>query len=369
MGVATELQDQPRNGPASIRAGQDAVPAARDLPSLAQACSAPWEVGYLNLLRYLAARHPEMPPIGMATRPQQEPFRLGQQPSLVFAPREIAEVTQRHDGRTKIRLFGLGLIGPNGALPIHATEIAHDRKEHRKDTTLVDFLDIFHHRWMTLFYRAWAGSQAAAGLDRPAAESFSRYVGLLSGTDPGQVAGSPLAVHARLAAAAHHIREARNPDGLTRTLAHFFGFPVRMEEFILHWITLDPAERTYLGKPGAAATLGNGAISGEKVPDRQHKFRLVLGPLDMAQYLRLVPGGRDLPVLIEWVRSFVGFEYVWEIELHVRPEVMPVPRSALTGDSASRSGSRRRRTIVRLPAWCSNPSDTQSFEPSRATYL
>jgi type VI secretion system protein ImpH len=210
-------------------------------------------------------------------------------------------------------------------LPIHATEIAHDRKEHRKDTTLVDFLDIFQHRWMTLFYRAWASSQAAAGLDRPAAESFSRYVGLLSGTDPGEVAGSPLAVHARLAAAAHHIREARNPDGLTSTLAHFFGFRVRMEEFILHWMTLEPAERTYLGKPGPAATLGGGSISGEKVPDRQHKFRLVLGPLDMAQYLRLIPGGRDLPVLIEWVRSFVGFEYVWEIELRLKPRVAPPP--------------------------------------------
>jgi type VI secretion system protein ImpH len=72
--------------------------------------------------------------------------------------------------------------------------------------------------------------------------------------------------------------------------------------------------------------LGQGAIAGQSVPDRQSKFRLVIGPLSLNAYLRLTPAGTpqgsDLAALIEMVRAFIGFEYVWEVQLRVqRPEV------------------------------------------------
>ena len=66
---------------------------------------------------------------------------------------------------------------------------------------------------------------------------------------------------------------------------------------------------------------------GEVVPDRQSRFRLVMGPLDMEGYLRLTPqgapSGHDLPALIELVRAFVGFEYFWEVELLVSADAAP----------------------------------------------
>lgn len=92
----------------------------------------PWRFGFLSLLRRLGADS-RIPPIGHARRPQAEPFRLGQQPSLAFAPREIAEVAEI-DGRLRVKLFGLGMLGPNGALPIHVTEIVRDREESRRDS-------------------------------------------------------------------------------------------------------------------------------------------------------------------------------------------------------------------------------------------
>ena len=66
-----------------------------------------------------------------------------------------------------------------------------------------------------------------------------------------------------------------------------------------------------------------GALLGEAVPDRQHKFRLIIGPLNLQQYLNFTPKGRDLPVLVEWVRSFIGFEFEWEVELQVQPHSAP----------------------------------------------
>jgi len=295
---------------------------AATAPPGGYAGQAPWTLSFLGLLRHLSAQHSRLPPIGQAIRPSDEAFRAGQVAALTFAPREIAEVEQRQ-GRLRVQLYGLGMLGPNGALPIHLTEIVRERNEANRDSTTADFLDLFHHRAFTQFYHAWARSQATAGLDRRDDEVFSRYIGWLAGSETDEIASSSLPPHARLAASAHQVREARNPDGIEATLSHFFGVPVRLDEYVLHWVAIDPAEYCLLGNPGAPSVMGQGAMLGEMVPDRQQKFRLTIGPLKLQQYLNFTPNGRDLPTLVEWVRSFVGYEFVWEVELQVIPDSAP----------------------------------------------
>ncbi len=281
----------------------------------------PWRHGFLALLRRIGA-DPRIDRVGTARRPQAEPFRLGQQPSLAFAPREIASVGQT-GGRLKLRLFGLGMLGPNGPLPIHVTEIARDREESRRDATLVNFLDIFHHRYLTLLYRAWASAQAAAGLDRAGDERFSFYIASLIGLDPQELRDRRLPSHAHLSASAHLVREARNPDGLRATLTRYFGVPVEIEEYAFHWIALDPEDHSHLGRSNAASIMASGATLGEYMPDRQHRFRIIIGPVDMDEYLRFTPRGAALPVLVEWVRAFIGSEFEWELELRITPHSAP----------------------------------------------
>lgn len=102
----------------------------------------------------------------------------------------------------------------------------------------------------------------------------------------------------------------------------------------MHWIDIDPEDQSHLGQPRTSSVLGVGAMAGEVVPDRQNKFRLVLGPLTLEQYLRFTPQGKDLPLLVEWVRAFVGYEFVWDIELRVRNDNAPPARL----DEAERLG-------------------------------
>ncbi|GHT95792.1 hypothetical protein AGMMS49545_19340 [Betaproteobacteria bacterium] len=296
---------------------------------LSKAAESPWRFSFAALMRYLSARYPDIPEVGHALLPRQEFFRLGQRPSLVFAPREISDI-DLHPETPRIRLFSLGMMGPNGPLPIHFTEIAKDRQENRKDQTLIDFLDIFHHRYLTLFYRAWAQSQSAAGLDRPREEHFSRYIAWLGGDELEETRNSPLPSHARLAASSHLIREARNPDGIAATLSHYLGVQVEVQEFVHHWIAIAAEERNQLGKPSLSSILGTGMIIGEMVPDQQHSFCLLIGPLDLSEYLWFLPNGKDLRVLIEWVRAFIGFEYEWTIQLNIRTESAPVTQLGAT---------------------------------------
>ena len=303
--------------------------------------AAPWKFSFLSLVRSFNAWHPERPRLGEATRPRQEPMRLGQAASLVFAPREVAELVIPEEAADQglslqmasngmqvrtlplLRIYGLGMLGPNGPLPLHYTELVRERAENHRDPTLSDFLDLFHHRFLSHFYRAWAQGQAAAGLDRIDDETFSRYVAHLVGHDPVEIRAGVLPAHARLAASPHLASESRHSDGLAASLAHFFGLNVRVEEFAMHWLRIDKADATRLGHTDTASRLGKGAIAGEEVADRQSRIRLVFGPMNLEQYERFTPEGEDIALVIEWVRAFTGLELAWELELTLDARCAP----------------------------------------------
>lgn len=290
---------------------------------------APWRHSFTALLRQVSARNTGGPPVGEAVVPKQETLKIGQTPNMSFAPREVASL-EHQANKLVLKLFSLGLLGPNGPLPLHMTDQIREQVETKRDFTLSDFLDLFHHRALSLLYRAWAQAQSTAGLDRPDQERFSAYIARLVGDEPDMAVGSALAPHARWASASHRVRHARNPDGLSATIGQFFSIPCRLEEYCLQWMPLAPEDISRMGWVGASSMIGQGAVAGEAVPDRQSCFRLVLGPLSLEQYLRFTPeggrSGRDLPTLIEIVRSFIGLEYRWEVELLVRRDAAPACR-------------------------------------------
>ena len=283
----------------------------------------PWNHGFTRMLRWLGARYHYLPRVGTAAKPSEEVVRIGQVPSLIFSPREVAEVSFEN-GRTRLKTYGLGLWGPNGPLPLHFSEIAQHRREMQHDHTLTNFVDLFHHRALSLFHRAWEINQSTAGLDRQHDEQFSRYPAWLTGGELDELATTNLPTHAQLSASAHLKHQSKNPSALVQTLAHYFQVPVALEEYYFNWMDIDPADRTQLGC-GENALLGQGAMLGECVPDQQNAFMLTLGPLSLSQYLRFLPNGEDLGTLIDWVRAFVGLEYKWVLKLLVeQDEAAPV---------------------------------------------
>ncbi|MEZ2354018.1 type VI secretion system baseplate subunit TssG [Caballeronia sp. RCC_10] len=282
---------------------------------------APWRYGFLALMRRISA-NPAGTAVGAAQLPNAEAFSLGQKPSLIFAPSEVAEA-QLRNGKLHIRLYGLGMLGPNGPLPIHVTEIAREREEQRGDRTLSSFLDIFQHRSLTLLYRAWASAQSTGSLDRPEEDIFSGYASSLSGHLQRKDRVSSFPEHARLSATPHLVSESRDPQALVHAVAHHFGVPVMIDEFTSSWVTLPSERHCRLGQLGVSASMGAGAILGEQVLDRRHRFCMVIGPLNLMHYQGFTPRGADLLRLVELVRIYLGLEFEWLLELQIEPQSVP----------------------------------------------
>ena len=283
----------------------------------------PYRHDFYQTLRRLECLFDSKPRWGHSRRPVDDGIRFGQQPELSFAPAPLSAFETGRDGRPSrlfVRLFGL--FGPNGPLPLHITEYARDRLYRAGDPTLSRFLDLFHHRFVTLFYRAWAQAQPHVNRDRPNEDRFATYIAALIGLAPNALRDRDrLPDLAKFFHVGALIRHTRNAEGLRTILLHFFRVPVQIEEFVGQWMALDERDRTRLARDGA--TLGFGAVAGTHVWDRQSKFRVRLGPLTFSQYEAFLPGGTFVQKLVDWVRLYTTLEFAWDVRLILRRSDVP----------------------------------------------
>jgi type VI secretion system protein ImpH len=324
----------------------------------------PWAYDYFALLRRIDALRPEAPRTGQARRPVQEALRLGQVPELDFAPAALSSLEVRGTAPPRLEVRFFGLLGPQGPMPLHFTEYVRDRLHQHGDSTLTHFLDLFHHRLLSLFYRAWAQNQPAVHLDRPGDDRYGVWLAAAAGLPAaaqGAVPASALAFQAGLLSS-----RTRNPEALCKVLRQYFGVPVALQPHVGEWLPMEAADRSHLGYAAnreersalPMAALGRTANAGHKVWDRQYKFRLRIGPLSLARYTAFLPGGSAWPALLDWVRVLAGPELRWDLELALLPGERPAPRlgrharlgltSWIGRAPASRRGTPPERQLLRL---------------------
>lgn len=289
---------------------------------------APFAHDFYQSLRRVECLFPDRPRLGTAPRVADEPVRLGQEPALDFAPASLAALTlPPQGGAPRLQVRFLGFLGPNGALPLHLTDYARERLIHAGDATFARFLDVFNHRFLTLFYRAWAQAQPTVQLDRLRQDRFAVYVGALEGIAPASLRDrDAVPDEAKRFLAGWLGRQVRNRDGLVAVLAAYFRVPVDVEELVGHWMAVPAEDRARLGSRAANAALGRGAVAGRAVWDRQHRIRVHLGPLTLAQYETFLPGARGLERLVAWLRNYVGWQLRWDVRLSLRRAEVPRAR-------------------------------------------
>lgn len=311
--------------------GSDQRPSPSRMSHLDRLASDPKSYHFFQALRVIEAHYADAPRLGQARRPSADKVRLGQLPEMAFPQNTIETFRPGADGKpARMQNLFFGLFGPHGPLPLHLTAYIRDRYRNHRDRSPLDFANIFNHRMMELFYRAWASAEPAPSFDRQGDDPFSEQVAALAGYLGEHFAErDAMPDLAKRHFAAHLANGSRHADGLVSMIASFFGTRASLKQFVGEWIRLEPTDRWQLGsgRPGRRQGLGRSYHLGDQVWSRATRFALRIGPLPFAAYVRLLPGGPAFSQLQAIVRNYVGTAMDFDVVLVL--ERNEVPRAVL----------------------------------------
>jgi len=203
--------------------------------------------GFASLIRYLEANAPLSPKVGYSLSPKQDFARFGQQPLLHFFPAAFYDIKlSKEIGEYKLTNSYFGMLGINGPLPTHLTEHAIERSYKAKDHTFSHFLDIFNHRFISLFYRAWADAEPSVSYDRPKDDKFISRLCAISGNNEAPLkSNSPKQINQYLSGLLSH--KNHSAKVLIQALAQYLKMNVDIKEFVGKWLDIASDEQLTLG--------------------------------------------------------------------------------------------------------------------------
>ena len=268
-------------------------------------------------------------------------------PSFEFPASEIAEtnpldakalVGERPFENVELTVSFFGLFGPSGVLPRHYTQLLIERVR-KKDHALRNFLDLFNHQLIAMFYDAWSKYRLPIVFERHALEAERRQddkvtrslFSLVGLGIPELRQRLPYHDHAVLYYGGHFSHAPRNGVTLEAMVQDFFGLPTKLQQLYGRWLYLRVQDQSRLGggrRNNWNNQLGSDVVVGRRVWGVENSFRLRLGPLSYAKFQELMPDGTKLSALEQFVTSYVGPSFDFDVQLVLQRDEVPGTRLA-----------------------------------------
>jgi type VI secretion system protein ImpH len=317
--------------------GTDHPPLAPEL--IARLEKEPFVFRFFQAVRLLEQLQPAREPVGRFARPEKEVARFKAHPSLSFPASEIQALEFSEGKPPQMAVNFMGLTGPLGVLPIWYTNLLRERLKAR-DTTLGDFLGMFDHRMVSLFFHAWEKYRFAISYERGAREGLTQcltdIVGL--GTaglqDRQQVPDDSLLFYAGLLS-----QKPRSAQNLAQLLSDYFDVPVEIEQFVGAWYRLAANNLCRMDeRPDYSEQVGLGAVVGDEMWDMHSRARIRIGPLGMERYLEFLPNGSAFQPLKALTRFYSNGEVDFELQLILKKDQVPPCTLGAEGATAPQLG-------------------------------
>ena len=291
-------------------------------------------------------------PIGRDAVPKKETVRIKAHQSLSFPSGLVADFEQpeKEELPAEMVVPFFGITGPNGALPRHYTQLVIDRSRD-KDFALRDFLDLFNHRAISFFYRAWAKYRLPIAyeehflhLDGAMAtedDLITRCLRCLTGFGTKHLTQrQELPDNALLYYGGHLAHQPRNAQSLARMVEDYFGVPASVIQLVGQWLYLSDEDQSKLGAMQIGMSLNNqlgkDVVVGNRVWGIENSIRIQLGPVGYDDFKSYSPAGDRLQSMAEMIRTYVGMEFDFDVQVVLRKE--EVPQCQLGG--AEKDGAR-----------------------------
>jgi type VI secretion system protein ImpH len=296
----------------------------------------PYRFEFFQAVRLLEKLNSNKKPVGDTALPYEEIVRFRSRIAMDFPSSEIHEIIETPNGATdetdtEMIVNFMGMAGVSGVLPSHYTELVLDRVRHR-DTALWSFLDIFTHRAVSLFFRAWAKYRFPVGYER-GDDAFTGFLFDIAGLGTKGLRGrSTVDDESLLSYVGLLVQRPHSNSAMENILSDYFGVSVKVQQFFGQWLPLGAQDVTEIGRQNT--TLGVNAIAGSKVWDQQSKIRVLFGPLTFTQFLSFLPNGSAYAAAKSIVRFFTGIEL--DFDFRLRLVGREVPGCILTTRAARR---------------------------------
>lgn len=328
---------------------------------------------FFQAVRLLESRD-GVEPVGGDGPPSKEAVRFRAPLGHSFPASSVAELKPPTPDRPVPQMTApfLGLTGPSGVMPRHYSDLLLRLERDSRNPerhALRDWFDLFNHRLISLFYRAWAKyrfhipyGRREYRHDEPDAYTQT----LLSLLGIGQlplrnrltlrapadanawdqresiVAGIPdLALFRYSGFLAHR---PRNAVGLEALLSDYFRVPVDVRQFHGAWLQLDEQDRSQLGPERGNCGLGQTLVIGERVWDVEGRILLRVGPLRYEQFVELLPDESPIPerkgffLMVHLARFYLGPAIEFDLRLDLEPGAAPESGLGGLGNPGSRLG-------------------------------
>ncbi len=325
LDLEPDVVDRPGDAEASEAAtGPEAVPGGPFDELEAALRSDARSFSFFRAVRALEQLRPDRHEVGADVDPADEVVHFSANPSLAFPSSEIEALDIPADGPARMVVNFMGLIGPQGVLPHQYTLTVMERLR-LKDAALRDFLDIFQHRALSLFYRAWEKNRFAVQWEKSRTDPLSEHLldlvgmGLETVRETSSVPPSSLASFAGLLAP-----EARGALALEELVEEYFDVPCTVEQFVGGWYKLERRDLCELGDEESQANrLGSGAVAGDEVWDAQARVRVRIGPLPRERFDSFLPTGDAHETLRDILRFFAHDRVEYEVQLVLHRDEVP----------------------------------------------
>lgn len=296
-----------------------------------------YRFSFFRAVHVLEHMFPDKKPLGKTLSPGEEVVRFSVKPGLAFPPSDISDLKQVNEERpVDMEVTFMGLIGPSGVLPYWYNELAVERIR-QKDFSLTAFLDIFHHRLISLFYLAWKKNRFPVNYLSGAKDRLSGYLlSILGLGTPGLAGAIGLPEESLIFYSGLLSRPVPSAVAIEAVVEYFSGTRAGVHQFIDRIIPLDPEDQTQLGL--ANGQIGMNAVCGSCAWESQTKFRVNLGPMVYDDFLRFLPSGDMLRPIFSLVRYMVGIEYEFEIRVILKRDEVPLCTIGMETPTSPRLG-------------------------------
>ena len=276
----------------------------------------------VRLLEHLA---PERAPVGFDHDPLEEVVRFRSDVSLVFPQSDVQRFEPAEEGappRVTVNFMGVATPASFGSLPQRYAETILEVERDQKNAALRDFLDLFNHRLVSLFFRASARRLPALQIERGEANAFELALSAVLGLGtPGLAERFSLPDRALKGHAGLLSRRPISALALESLLRSLFELPVEVRQFQPRRFHMESDDRNRLGVGNC--TLGEDFYLGSEVTLVDASLRVAVGPVDRARFERLLPIGADYRALVEVTRFALRDGPAFDLQLALEADEVP----------------------------------------------